>query len=158
MKKATTFFDKTLHEQLAKNPEWSAAFRAAMAFGAQVMAYGVEPRILGGVTPISHCQLGFNKFTCGCHTESDDLKAAFEQANRVEVCLTLRASFSLMIGFSFYRRGAKTEFAEFFFYFEKSGLPGDVSYFKNIDKVGPNDYHVTLARRLDASNERHDHG
>ncbi len=141
MKKVTTFFDKTLLERLKQNPEWFQAFRAALAFNAQVIAFGVDPQLMRRVLPASRCGEGFDIFISGCHKESTALEEAFSQAGRVEACFTLRTNHALMFDLIFYRSSEKEEFAEFFFYFDKEGDPGSATYFLNIDKVGSNDFH-----------------
>ena len=90
MKKVTLFIDKTLQEELndkrfIHEKSWSLAYRAALRFLAEIIAYGSDPRIMG----VEDCREGFNKFVCGCHAESNNVSLAFAEATRVEVRIKL---------------------------------------------------------------------
>lgn len=136
MKKVTLFVDKTLREGLKKSTEWSVAYRAALDFFSKLVAYGSDPRF---TTPIANreelvqqlrgCQDGFNKFICGCHSESNTVKKVFSEAHRIEACLTLRWYKSITLEFSAYHTGEKAPFHQLSFTFSKEdGSPACASY------------------------------
>ena len=130
MKKVTLFVDKTLRDRLGKSTEWSVAYRAALDFFSKLVAYGSDPWIMNpGVENLRLCQEGFNKFVCGCHSESNTVKKVFSEAHRIEACLTLRWYKSITLEFSAYHTGEKTPFHQLSFTFSKEdGSPACASY------------------------------
>ncbi|MDQ5968878.1 MAG: hypothetical protein QG579_35 [Patescibacteria group bacterium] len=126
MKKISVFFDRTLREALKMNSEWSIAYHAALNFLAVITAYGTDPQgtyMLSLGHPQQDCKVGFNKFVCGCHHESQSVREMFNEAHRVEVCLTLRWYKALTLELKAYRVGAKDAYLSLEFIFNQEGSP-----------------------------------
>lgn len=120
MKKVTLFIDKTLRDGLlSTNEEWSVAYRSALTFQARLIAQATDPR--GKTDHDPEVRVPHEKYVCGCHAESGDVRRMFSEAHRIEVCLTLRhGSFAVLtMDVLAYKLGEKRSYSSFRFNFRQ---------------------------------------
>lgn len=114
MKKFSLFLSNEIQKALPdKNWPMAAVYRSAIDHLARLTTFGTCP------VPVDKqafpCWEGINKFLCGCHRESKDMKVAFAEAHRVEAYLYCTNPTHMVVEIKFYRLRQFDHCSEFMF-------------------------------------------
>jgi hypothetical protein len=122
MKKIVLSLDKSVQRQLSTNHQWSAAYRAALAWYARLIVFGIDSH--SDSTVVENCRQNahppMEKLLCRAHKEGGDVQKLFHEEYRLNARLVLRYQ-TLSLVVNAYRKGEKSTCHEIEVCFNQDG-------------------------------------